>query len=181
MKGVVFTELLDMASGTFGDELVEEVIDMSDLPSGGAYTAVGTYDYHEIVTLSVNLSAKTNVPLPEFLKAFGRHLFGRFAALYPMLFDGVNDSFKFLELVDDYIHVEVRKLYPDAELPQLECVRHSDGTMDLTYLSCRPFGDFCHGLIDGCIAHFGDDVSCAREDKPAGNDNAITFHLKRAT
>jgi hypothetical protein len=38
---MVFVELLKMAEESFGEELVDAVIDAADLPSGGAYTSVG--------------------------------------------------------------------------------------------------------------------------------------------
>ncbi len=44
MKGIVFTELIDMVEATFGEDMMDDVFDDCDLESGGAYTAVGTYD-----------------------------------------------------------------------------------------------------------------------------------------
>ena len=89
MKGVVFTELLELVEEKFGDEIADQIIEESDLPSGGAYTAVGTYDHQEIFQLVTQLSAKTNAPVPTLVKAFGQHLFGRFYAGYPQFFEGI--------------------------------------------------------------------------------------------
>jgi hypothetical protein len=44
--------------------------------------------------------------------------FGLFAERYPALFENVSEPFAFLKNIDNYIHVEVRELYPDAELPR---------------------------------------------------------------
>ena len=44
MKGMVFTELLDMVEDKFGIDMVDSIIEDADLPvSKGVYTAVGTY------------------------------------------------------------------------------------------------------------------------------------------
>ncbi len=180
MKGVIFTEFLEMVSSKFGDEIVEEIIDRSNLPSGGAYTTVGTYNYREIVSLSTNLSAATNIPLPDLLNHFGRHLFARFVELYPGFFESVNGSLAFLDSVETYIHVEVKKLYTDAELPRFESIQDDDNEMKLTYFSCRPLGDLCHGLIEGCLAHFNDGFVCERVSETADVDAGTTFYLRRA-
>ena len=48
MKGIVFTEFLDLVEAKFGAEVLEEMLDAADLKSGGAYTAVGYYDHAEM-------------------------------------------------------------------------------------------------------------------------------------
>ena len=175
MKGVVFTELLDMVEDVFSADLVDDVIADVDLPHGGAYTAVGTYPHAEAVALVGALSARTGLGADELLVTFGRHLFGRFHALYPVFFAGVTSSFDFLASIDDVIHVEVLKLYPDAELPRFE-VRERDGDrMVLVYRSPRRMGDLAVGLIDGCAQHFGDTITVDR----VGEDDVEVFTLTR--
>jgi Haem-NO-binding len=171
---------LDMASDKFGDELLDSVIDGLDLPSGCAYTSVGTYDYQEIVALTASISAKTQMPVPDLLRGFGKHLFGRFADLYPALFEGIEGSFNFLEAIEKYIHVEVRKLYPDAELPSFDYSRPSEDCLVMTYHSCRPLGDLCRGLMEGCLAHFDDDVTLEQIDKSTNGQSCIVFQLSKA-
>ncbi len=45
MKGVVFTEFIEMVEDQFSADMVDDIIDDAQPPSGGAYTAVGTYDH----------------------------------------------------------------------------------------------------------------------------------------
>ena len=45
MKGVIFTEFLEMVESHFSPEMADRIITAARLPSGGAYTAVGTYDH----------------------------------------------------------------------------------------------------------------------------------------
>jgi len=166
VKGLVFTEFLDLVDGRYSFETCERIIEMSDLPSGGIYTSVGTYDPQEMATLLGNLSAVTGTPTPELLQLFGRHLFTRFVAAFPVFFVGITSSLQFLPLVNDYVHIEVRKLYPDADLPAFSCQTPSPGTMVMTYSSKNDLPDLAEGLINGCIEHFGDafTVSCERLD-----------------
>lgn len=162
MKGMVFTEFLDMVEATWSLDMVDRIIEDARVPSGGAYTAVGTYPHEEMIALVTALAAATGRPPGELTRAFGRHLFGRFSQLYGRFFEGVGDSFQFLAGIEEIIHAEVRKLYPDAELPGFE-VQTGPRTLVLTYFSRHPFADLAHGLIEGCVAHFGDPVGITRE------------------
>jgi len=41
MKGIVFTEFLEMVENKFSPELADRIIEGAEVPSGGVYTAVG--------------------------------------------------------------------------------------------------------------------------------------------
>ena len=179
MKGIVFTELLEMVEETFSPEVANRIIEASDLPSGGAYTAVGTYDHREMVRLVTTLGKETGIAVPDLLQAFGRHLFGRFVAGYPRLFTGVDSAFSFLASIEGYIHVEVRKLYPDAELPTFECDGSVPGRLTILYRSARPFADLAQGLIVGCTEHFCENVSIEREELSDEHGTCVRFVLTR--
>jgi hypothetical protein len=164
MKGIVFTEFLSMVESLHGLDMVDDIIEMSDLPSGGAYTAVGTYDHTEIVSLVCNLSKETSTPVPALLQAFGSHLFHSLAKAYPNFVQRTTDPLEFLEQVETYIHVEVRKLYPDAELPSFVCSRpHSDNQLHMVYHSARHMEDVCEGLIKGSLDHFKSNATIERK------------------
>lgn len=163
MKGMVFTEFLELVDERFSLETTERLIERSHLPSGGIYTAVGTYDHREILSLVSNLSTLTGTPVPDLFKAFGRHLFHRFFVAFPDFFAGVTSSLAFLPRVQGYVHQEARKLYPDAEMPTFTCVMPEAGRMVMTYRSTRNLADLAEGLILGCIDHFGDALSVTRE------------------
>ena len=79
-------------------------------------------------------------------------------------------------MVETYIHDEVRKLYPDAELPRFDC-QHEQGEFVMIYRSSRPFADLAHGLVIAAVKHFGDDLAIHREDLGAGNGTAARFTL----
>lgn len=164
MKGILFTEFMDMVEDVFSNEVLESIIAESDLPSGGVYTAIGTYHHSEIVNLVVKLSEKTEIPVADLLKAYGKYLFGRFTQLFPKYFEDVNSTFEFLKRVDNYIHVEVKKLYPDAELPCFKPHQVSDKELLMDYYSSRHFEDVACGLIEGCCAHFDNDIDISYQE-----------------
>jgi len=115
------------------------------------------------------------------LHTYGKHLFSRFVVLYPEFFESGANAFDLLERVEGMIHTEVRKLYPDAELPSFEYRRDGNRELEMHYRSNRPLADFAAGLIDGCVAHFGDAIEVSRRDSanPPDSKNAC-FVLRRA-
>ncbi len=178
MKGIVFTEFLDMVDDTFGYETTETIVSKADLPSGGAYTGVGTYSHGEIFSLVTQLSAETKVQIPQLVKTFGEHMLGRFTEMFPDFFSDVPDVLAFLENVDDYIHGEVRRLYPNATLPTIETRRTDEGGLELIYKSPRQMGDFAEGLIRGAVGHYGNGYVCKRTDLPGeGEKQCVKFTL----
>jgi hypothetical protein len=178
MKGIVFTEFLDMVEDKFGDEMVDDIIKDSNLSTNGAYTAIGTYPHSEIITLVVNLSKYSKIPVPDLVYVFGKHLFGRFTTLYASLLEGYNDAFTFLEGIETYIHVEVKKLYPDAQLPFFNCHREN-GQLVMDYKSDRAMADLAHGLMDGSFEYFNQNVDVKREDTGGGDGTSVRFYLTK--
>jgi len=175
MKGIVFTEFFEMIEQQSGLDEVDALLDGCDLSTGGAYTAVGTYDFVELVALVQKLGQRTGIPIPMLLHAFGEHLFSRFNAKFPEFFEGIEDAPTFLEGIEHTIHTAVRKLYPDAELPTFEVERLECGGIVMDYASPRPFADFAEGLIQGCIKHFGDERTLRREDVEGSEGKACRF------
>ena len=170
MKGIVFTEFFEHIDEIFSMEISEQLIEMSDLPSEAVYTAVGTYDVQEMQTLVTNLSALVGKAVPDILRDFGKHLFCRFLTSFPIFFEGIKSSLEFLPLVNDYVHLEVKKLYPDAELPSFSCETPEPDTLIMTYRSTRNLSYLAEGLILACIEHFGDPLTLQREvvqEKPS--------------
>ena len=47
--------------------MVDDIIDASALPSGGAYTAVGTYHHGEMLALCSALAERTGEPVPALV------------------------------------------------------------------------------------------------------------------
>ena len=180
MKGMVFTEILEMVEDRFGLDHADAVIEASGSTSGGAYTAVGNYDYMEMVRMVVALSQRSGVSVDVLLHAFGEHLFGVFQSKYGQFFAGTTTAFEFLGSIEDTIHVEVRKLYPDAELPSFSYPERSDTRLVMEYRSSRPLAHFAHGLVDGCIAHFGTPIEVVMDDLSDGAGTHARFTLQQA-
>ena len=180
IKGIVFTELIEMVEHDLGLDIADRMISGAHTHNDGAYTSVGTYDHTELIQLVLSLSNETNVPIATLVQTFGKYLFTRFNTLYPQFFDGVDSAIDFLPLVETFIHIEVRKLYPAAELPSFDCEIH-EGTLEMTYASKRPFADLAEGLILACVEHFNDPIQVSRVDIGEKDGTEARFTLTPAS
>ena len=181
MKGIVFVELLAMAEDAFGEDVVDGVIESADLPSGGAYTSVGNYPCEELMTLVQGFSRHSGVPGAELQRMFGHWMMDSFKTHYPQFFENRSGSLAMLEAIEDDIHVEVRKLYPDADLPSFETNRPTPDVLDMTYKSPRPLADFCQGLIEASVEKFGETATISRKDRSVGDMTIADFNIRLGT
>ncbi|PIB34024.1 hypothetical protein BFP72_00555 [Reichenbachiella sp. 5M10] len=156
MKGIVFTEFLVMVESKFGLEAVDHIIQCSELPNGGAYTSIGTYDFGEMQRLIEHLSLYTELSKDDLIYAFGMHFFQYLKGNYPYLFKMYETPVAFISSVEDHIHVQVRKIYPQAQLPSFEVIEHSDTKLTLVYRSPKGFYKFAEALIRQTFCHYNE-------------------------
>lgn len=173
MKGIVFKELISMMEDTFGEETTEEVLNSVQLESEGAYTSVGYYDHKEILAIVTALAEKTKTPGNVLVKAFGRHMLDTFYNAHPDYFKRPS-CIDFIRSIDEYIHVEVKKLNPDAELPNLTFVEEN-GQTELHYKSKRPFADLAEGLLERCLEVFNDNLTLEVPERENSNERKFIF------
>lgn len=165
MNGLLFTEFMEMVETTWSFDMVDTLIDRSQVSSGGIYTAVGSYPQEEMVALVKALAEATETPIDLIERAYGKYLFCRFALEYPQYFTGIHDSFQFLARIDEIAHTIVRKHFLDTDPPTI-IVEQSPGRLSLTYFSENPFSHLTQGLIEGCISHFGGGELLQHEPAP---------------
>jgi hypothetical protein len=154
MKGIVFTEFLELVEQKFGLEVVDEIIEKSDLESNGAYTSIGTYKFSEMLQLLNHLSTKTSISIDELLLVYAEHFFGVLVKSYPVLIKSYSDPIDMLASIESHIHIEVLKIYPDAELPTFEVISKSKNSLILIYKSSRAMYYFGLGLMNKTFDYF---------------------------
>lgn len=174
MKGVIFTEFLELVEGRFGMSTADRVLTRG-CPFHGGYTSVGSYNHQDLLAMVSVLSEETGVASSDLVRAFGKHLFQAFLNNYPHVFNDVHSTEELMRKVEDTIHVEVRKLSPDAELPQFEFSHGTGGEFEVTYRSRRPFALLAEGLLEAAIHHFEEDVVLDRMDLQDADGRAARF------
>lgn len=158
MKGIVFTEFLEMVEANYGLQTVDTIIENSNLPSEGAYTAVGTYDFNEMVQLLVALSEQTKISVTDLQYSFGHYLFSGLVKTHPEVVNSYKNPLGLLYSIEDHIHVHVKKLYPDAELPTFKILEKTERKLSMIYSSSRGLYALAHGLIVRTFEHFSKNV-----------------------
>ena len=185
MKGIIFQEFVSMVETAFSLEVADSMLTSSNLETGGAYTCVGTYEFRELAEMVQHLSKATGIASPVLLRTFGEFLFRRFAMRYPDHIKNVTSTYALLSVLDNKVHVDVKKLYPDAELPTFETVDFdldsNPSEMILRYRSSRPLADLAQGMLNGAIKHFGESISVTRKDFPCLEGANTWFTLKKLT
>lgn len=179
MKGTIFVELVKMAEGAFGEDVVDDVLDKADLDNGGAFTTVGNYPCSELVKIVVAFSEHSGLSPEVLQKMFGHWMLTHFVENYPEFFSSKADAFSLLESIEGEIHVEVRKLYPDAELPTFETERKDATHLNMTYESPRPLSAFCHGMIEAALEYFDQTGEITSQADPV-NTQVTNFEITLA-
>lgn len=181
MKGLIFTEFMDMVETRFGLEVIDSILQNTELKSGGSYTSLGTYDHKEILVLVGALSEKTGIAVPDLVQAFGQYLITAFSQKFSSFFEAEPDTLSFLTKIEGHIHMEVRKLYEDTELPTFECEYQSKDVLMVTYRSHRPFADLAHGMIESTGEYYGDTLNVTREDLSTVEQYCVKFRVEKLT
>jgi hypothetical protein len=178
MMGMVFTELLEMVEATYSLDVVDVILEQAN--ASGVYTAVGYYDDAELVALLQALATQTGRGIGELLFDFGKHVFSRFLSGYPSFFLHAADAPGFLEGLESVVHKEVRKLYANAHPPLFVWQTLDADRFALEYRSQRALGEFAHGLLRACLAHYGDaHAIIAKEDCSGGLGTIVRFTIAR--
>jgi predicted hydrocarbon binding protein len=122
--------------------------------SDGVYTSSGLYQDSELLKLVSIISERNNIPADDLVFAFGQYMLPGFAGRYPYLIEKIPDFLSFLESIDEVIHVEVKKLHPDAITPSFSHKRLAQHQLLLNYQSNRKMCRLAEGLISGAAKHF---------------------------
>lgn len=148
MQGVIFTALADIVIEHHGMVVWQQTLDEVKLGSNGAYTRAQQYHDSEIVMLVASLSRRLALEPKVLLKWFGEHLFVKLHGGVPPEMVAQPDLHQFLLAVDQVIHKEVMRLYPNAYLPTFE-YEQQQSALVMHYRSKRQLCHVAEGLIQG--------------------------------
>jgi hypothetical protein len=174
MKGIVFTEFLDLVEIKFGLEMVDKIIYQSKLESEGVYTAIGTYSFSEMLQLLTNLSTNTGISTDDLLLVYAEHFFSLIERSYSGLLASYKDPIEMLASIEDHIHVEVQKIYPEAELPTFVIEKKTENSIIMVYKSSRAMHHFGLGLMNKTFEYFNSSATIELE-KIKENGTEVRF------
>jgi len=115
-----------------------------------------------MVSLVTALVAATGTPMRTLLEEFGTACFGKWVHYVLDHFEN-KTIFDVMADIDNFHETEVRKLYPNAELPSFQVEQRDEDHLVLGYHSCRPLADLAVGVIKGAGAHLKERVQVRQE------------------
>ncbi len=175
MKGIVFTELVEFVEDQFGYEIADEMLEASMLQHKGAYTQGGNYPYEELVSITTRLSELVDLSVETLIEGYARQLFSRIVMLYPKITDGFRSVLEFISVVDTFIHPEVKKLYPEAELPTFHLVSLEKNRLVIDYYSTKPLYPMAVGLMLGASDYFKQTIEVDYEINALSYESSARF------
>lgn len=164
MQGSIFTAFSDMIIEKMGMEQWNELLEKTEPASQGMYTTGEQYEDSELVNMVVALSEKTGIEAEKLIQAFGQYLFTSLYDNCPTDLSKVKSLREFLLSIHSVIHVEVKRLHPQAYLPKFE-YEDGEGTDLIMYYSSKR--KLCHasiGLIYGAAKQFNEEITIAHPE-----------------
>lgn len=163
MRGVVFTELIEFVENALGFDTADKMIEKANLENDGAFSQGGNYPFSHMQKLLHSLSEITGKSKDELLFVFGKHLFSVLAKLYQKNMTDDLTALTFLDSVENFVHVEVKKLYPDADLPKFTTEEIDETHIVLIYQSEKRLESFAKGLMVSCGEYFNEPLEIKHE------------------
>lgn len=158
MQGIIFNALEEFVLENASMQVWNDVLDASQVESGGVYTAGMNYNDEEILALATCLCEALKIPLHDGLKLFGEFLFGFLLSRGPIELNDYADSQSLLVELESVIHRDVKRVHPDAYTPLFEYIPKTNTTGLLTYFSKRKLCVVAEGLLIGAAKHFEQEV-----------------------
>ena len=157
MKGIIFNLAEEVVSDTYGPEAWDDLLEGAGLD--GAYTSVGNYPDAHLTGLVGVAAESQGRPAGAIIREIGKSALPRLATRYPHFFEGHTSTRPFLLTLNDVIHAEVRKLYPQADVPVFDFETSDGDSLLLGYHSERKLCALAEGFIMGAAAHYGEQAT----------------------
>ncbi|MEC7189135.1 MAG: heme NO-binding domain-containing protein [Pseudomonadota bacterium] len=177
MKGIVFTTFNDMIEEKIGIEVWDRILDTVNPESGGVYTAVEDFPDEELLAMVAELSEITGTPVMDLVRAFGLHLFHALNMKHSIFVESEPDFISFLKSIEDVIHKEVIKLYPNPNLPSRKWEQPDDNSITLFYRSPRQLCSLAEGLIKGAAEQYEVEYTMKHDVCTHNGDDHCRFEI----
>ncbi len=166
MKGVIFNSVAEAVIEFGGEELWDDLLTKAGLT--GAYTSLGSYDDTELLTLVKVTADALGKTIEETTEFVGELVFPYLSGRHHNLIANHTSTVSLLCELNDVIHPEVLKLYPDAAVPDFQTLLVDGNHLQLLYRSERQLPALAAGLIRGAANLYQEDVKIDIEPRDDG-------------
>lgn len=179
MKGIVFTEFLEMTESKFGFVVADKIIVGADLQSNGVYTTVKSYNEDELFILIDKLSLEVKIPKSELMIYLGEKLYTSFLRDYSPRLLSLESSLSFPERLENYILLEVMRIYPKAKSTKIEINQLSSDSLVITYYVSNRIAELIEGIILGYISICKEEIGVNKRCVKVSGLDAYQFIIKK--
>jgi hypothetical protein len=172
MKGILLNVVEDVVTEAMSPDAWDDVIDAAGVD--GSYTSLATYPDAELTAIVAAIAAAADLSTEDTLTLAGRLGFKHLARRVPHVLDEIDGWQQLVCSLDDIIHPEVRKIYPDAEVPGF-ATTDIDGGLRVVYTSRRQLCALAEGLIVGGGEWYGRDLEVTHERCVRNGDSDCTM------
>lgn len=157
MIGILFTKLIEFVEDRFGHMCNDQMIAASMLETKGAYTRGGNYSLEEFTILFEQLSIVTGISTDLLFREYGQYLFSRMIELYPFVIQH-SSILDFIANINTVIHPQIKKIYPEAELPFFHVISFENCSLTIDYVSEKNLYTLAEGLMLGASQYFNQQI-----------------------
>jgi len=157
MKGIIFNCVAQVVRDLGGEDLWDDLLHSAGLE--GSYTSLGSYSDQELLALLGAASELLDKSIYETTEYLGELVFPYLSGNHKNLIAEHRCTVSLLCALNDVIHPEVLKLYPDASVPQFRTLLSDGNHLRLLYHSGRDLPALASGLIRGAANLYNEDVS----------------------
>ncbi len=150
MKGMVFNALEEMISQRFGEDYLEGVYQRAGFEEDTLpFVGPATYPDQLLLDFVGAFSLVSGEPADDILRGFGEFCFPILAEIFCKTSAMPETAMEMLRATEHEIHVEVRKLDPEAMPPLIQLEEQIGDKSLLRYQSARRLCPYFEGLLQG--------------------------------
>ena len=179
MKGTIFNILEEFICENFGDEAYEELLEKitPELNEKGPFVGPGTYPDSDFFALVGALLEMKGISPEDGVRALGKYAFKKLLDKLPISVNQFENPKSLILGINGVIHMEVKKLYEDAELPFFEFDELSEKVLVMKYFSSRKLYPFVKGLLDGLAVYMNSPFEQEFRKEGSGKDEYGVFTI----
>jgi len=177
VKGVIFNIFEEFVVEKWDEGTYEEILARCRFITREPFVGPGTYPDQDLLTLIASAVGELGVDQAELLRSFGRYLFHALAEKVPATMLDFAHPKDFLKSVEDIIHIEVKKLYRDAQPPRFTYLDPTPDRLTIEYRSPRRMYDLMDGLIEGVGERFNSPIQYERTVHRSGDEEYCEYRL----
>jgi replicative DNA helicase len=187
MKGIIFTQFLDLVEERFGLEMVDQIICQSRLESKGEYTSIGTYNFYEFLQLLHHLSKNKSISIINLLEVYAVQIFSALDTIHPEVLTSYKNPIEMIASMNHHIEMifntknatplEVLEVKSFLPLPHFTVKEKTENLLIINYKSNMGMQHFWLGLMHEMFKHFNETATIVLEKiKKDGTEVKFTIN-----